>query len=53
MIILGPAEAHVVGLVGGQHVDAWLNLVHCGPQRWGRVKAVVPEPTSTVAPPKP
>jgi len=53
MINLGPAEAHVVGLVRGRRVDAWLNLVHCGPQRWGRVKAVVPEPTLTVTPPKP
>lgn len=53
MINLGPAEAHVVGLVSGRRVDAWLNLVHCGPQRWNRVKAIVPEPALTVAPPTP
>jgi hypothetical protein len=53
MINLGPAEAHVVGLAGGRHVDAWLNLVRCGPQRWSRVKAVVPQPILTIVPPKP
>ena len=45
MLVLGPQEAHVVGTVRGVHVNAWLNLVHCGVDRWNRVKAIVPEPT--------
>lgn len=50
-LVLGPQEAHVVGTVRGVHVNAWLNLVHCGVGRWGRVKAIVPEPYHPVSPP--
>ena len=51
MLVLGPQEAHVVGTVRGVRVDAWLDLVHCGIDRWNRVRAVVPEPKLTVVPP--
>ena len=44
MLVLGPQEAHVVGTVRGVRVNTWLNLVHCGIDRWNRVKAVVPQP---------
>jgi hypothetical protein len=50
-LVLGPQEAHVVGTVRGVRVNAWLNLVHCGVDRWGRVKAIVPEPFHPTGPP--
>jgi hypothetical protein len=50
-LVLGPEEAHVVGAVRGVRVNAWLNLVHCGVDRWNRVKAVVPEPYHPTGPP--
>jgi hypothetical protein len=50
-LVLGPQEAHIVGTVRGVRVNAWLNLVHCGVERWGRVKAIVPEPYHAVGPP--
>jgi hypothetical protein len=50
-LVLGPQEAHVVGTVRGVRVNAWLNLVHCGVDRWGRVKAIVPEPFHPIGPP--
>ena len=49
MLVLGPQEAHVVGTVRGVRVNAWLNLVHCGVDRWDRVKAIVPEPDLALA----
>lgn len=49
-LALGPQEAHVVGLVRGVRVDAWLNLRGCGISRWDRVKAVVPEPAHALTP---
>ncbi|HXR11528.1 MAG TPA: IPT/TIG domain-containing protein [Gaiellaceae bacterium] len=50
-LVLGSQEAHVVGTVRGAHVDAWLQLRYCGIDRWDRVRAVVPQPKLTVAPP--
>lgn len=50
-LVLGPQEAHVTGTVRGVRVNAWLNLVHCGIARWGRVKAIVPEPYGPIGPP--
>jgi hypothetical protein len=50
-LVLGPQEAHVTGTVRGVRVNAWLNLVHCGIARWGRVKAIVPELYGPVGPP--
>jgi hypothetical protein len=50
-LVLGPQEAHVVGTIRGVRVNAWLNLVHCGIARWGRVKAIVPEPYHPIGPP--
>jgi hypothetical protein len=39
----GPAEAHVLGLVGGRRVDARLSLTNgCEIARWNRVRLVVP-----------
>ena len=52
MLVLGPQEAHVVGTVRGVRVNTWLNLVHCGIDRWNRVRAVVPEPKLATGPPK-
>ena len=52
-LVLGPQEAHVTGTVRGVRVNVWLNLVHCGIARWGRVKAVVPELYGPVGPPTP
>jgi len=52
MLVLGPQEAHVVGAVRGVRVNAWLNLAHCGVDRWNRVRAVVPEPKLATGPPK-
>jgi hypothetical protein len=49
-LALGPQEAHVVGLVRGVHVDAWLNLRGCGVGRWSRVKTIVPEPGHALMP---
>jgi hypothetical protein len=53
MLVLGPQEAHVVGTVRGVRVNAWLDLVHCGIDRWNRVKAIVPEPKLAVRAPPP
>jgi len=39
----GPAQAHVVGLVGGRRVDAHLGLANgCEIARWNQVRLVVP-----------
>jgi hypothetical protein len=39
----GPAQAHVVGRVGGRRVDAQLRLSNgCEIARWNRVRLVVP-----------
>ena len=53
MLVLGPQEAHVVGTVRGVRVNAWLNLVHCGIDRWDRVKAIVPQPDLALRAPTP
>jgi hypothetical protein len=50
-LVLGPQEAHVVGTLRGVRVNAWLNLVHCGVDRWNRVKTIVPEPFHSSGPP--
>jgi hypothetical protein len=50
-LVLGPQEAHVVGTLRGVRVNAWLNLVHCGIARWGRLRAIVPEPYHGIGPP--
>jgi hypothetical protein len=50
-LVLGPQEAHVAGTVNGVRVNAWLNLQHCGVDRWNAVKAIVPMPKLTVTPP--